>query len=226
MPAPPAILFDLDGTLVDTAPDLLGALNVALEAAGAEPVDMGRLRNLIGQGARRMIERGLRENGIASTERQMDGLIELFLDHYGRHVADHSRPFPGAVEALDRLAEAGIRLGICTNKFEALSVQLLETLGLSKYFDAVAGADTFAVRKPDGRHLLHTLERMGLDAAGALMVGDSETDVLAARSAALPVIGVTFGYTDRPIETFSPDAVISHFDDLAAAIDTVTGWRG
>lgn len=221
MTARPAILFDLDGTLVDTAPDLIVALNVALKTAGVAPVDMGTLRVIVGQGARRMIERGLLIGGVAPAEDDLDRLVGVFLEHYRGNVAARSRPFPGAVEALEDLAAAGFRLGVCTNKFEALSVQLLDSLGLSHHFSAIAGADTFSMRKPDGRHLLNTLERMGGAGAPAVMVGDSETDVLAARSAGVPVIGVTFGYTEKPIESFEPDAVISHFDELAGAVDAL-----
>lgn len=222
LPAP-TILFDLDGTIADTAPDLTSALNWVLKDIGARPVEAADVRCMIGMGARALIERGLNSAGRAYDDALLDELLERFLIYYGENIARETRPFPGAREALDELKGAGARMAVCTNKREHTSVQLLRALDLIDYFELVAGGDTFAVRKPDAGHLLQTLERIGAAAPRAIMVGDSETDVKAARAAGLPVVGVTFGYTDRHISEFAPDSIISHFDALVPELERLLG---
>ena len=219
----PAILFDLDGTLADTAPDLTLALNFVLEGIGAPMIAPDKVRHLIGMGARALIERGMEASGQIYDDALLDQLLDRFLRYYADNIARESRVFPGVTEMLRALKTSGAKLAVCTNKREHSSLHLLRALDLLDYFDAVAGGDTFAVHKPDGRHLLQTLERIGAQAGQAVMVGDSETDVRAARSAGLPVIGVTFGYTDRHISTFAPDAVISHFDALMPELERLLG---
>ena len=199
MPAPTAV-FDLDGTLVDTAPDLLDSLNHCLVSEGMSPVAPTDLRHLVGMGGRVMIERAFSEQRRPIDARTLDRLLILFLEHYSANIPGRSQPFPGACEAMDRLAAAGFRLAVCTNKYEGLSVSLLTALGLAPRFAAICGADTFAFRKPD------PIE--------AIMIGDSRTDIDTARAAGVPVIAVDFGYTDQPVEVFSPTAVISHFNEL------------
>jgi len=213
MPAPTAV-FDLDGTLVDTAPDLLDSLNHCLVSEGMSPVAPTDLRHLVGMGGRVMIERAFSEQRRPIDARTLDRLLILFLEHYSANIPGRSQPFPGACEAMDRLAAAGFRLAVCTNKYEGLSVSLLTALGLAPRFAAICGADTFAFRKPDPRHLLETVERAGGDPLEAIMIGDSRTDIDTARAAGVPVIAVDFGYTDQPVEVFSPTAVISHFNEL------------
>lgn len=220
---PPAILFDLDGTLADTAPDLAATLNVVLAAVGAGAVGVDDVRHMVGHGARRLIQRGLAANGRTPDEAELDRLSALFIAHYKDNIAVESRPFPGVETALRRLKNAGAKLAVCTNKFEALSIDLLRALDLYAYFDVVAGSDTFPVRKPDPGHLLMAVERLAGDPAHTVMVGDSETDVMAARAARIPIIGVTFGYTPTPIEAFRPDALISHFDALIPALRPFLG---
>lgn len=219
MPMPRmTIAFDLDGTLVDTAPDLIDSLNAVFARNGMPPVPYDEARLSIGGGAKAMISRGLAAEGRQVSSAETEKLFAEFRAHYSEHIADRSRPFPGVERALDRLIADHFILAVCTNKLEGLSRQLLDTLGLSRYFAAICGPDTFAVQKPDPSILKQTIAAAGGDADAAIMIGDSATDVLTARAADIPMIGVDFGYTERPIAEFQPDRVISHFDDLPAAI--------
>ncbi|MBB2970544.1 HAD family hydrolase [Mesorhizobium sp. RMAD-H1] len=210
----PIVVFDLDGTLVDTAPDLLDSLNHCLSQSGLERVDPVALRRFVGHGGRVMIERAFEAQKKLLSPEQLDWLVGLFLEHYGSHMPGRSQLFVGAHEAMDRLAGAGYTLAVCTNKFEMLSVKLLTELGQAGRFAAICGGDTFAFRKPDPRHLTETILRAGGDPAHAVMVGDSRTDIDTAKAAGIPVVAVDFGYTDLPVETFEPSRVISHFDEL------------
>ncbi len=222
----PTIIFDLDGTLVDTAPDLVETLNIVLgrERLPAIPYEEARL--LVGGGARRMIERGLASEGQARPAADIDRLFNDFIAYYADHVADRSRAFPGVVEALDTLAARGCQFAVCTNKLERLSVRLLNALGLADRFVAICGQDTFAVQKPHPDALHGTLRRAGGTLLRAVMVGDSETDIATARAAGLPVIAVDFGYTETPVSQLSPDRIISHFNDLPNSIAEVLAARG
>lgn len=226
-PPPPLALFDLDGTLVDSAPDLVDALNATLALEGVAALPERQVRSLLGAGARALIERGFRVAGRDVAPARMEELFAAFLAHYSAHIADRSRVFPGVEAALDRLEAAGWRLAVATNKLEGLSVALLTQLGLAGRFCTICGQDSFRdaqgrnIAKPDRRMLLETIARAGGTPGRAVMVGDSRTDVDAARNAGVPVVGVTFGYTDAPIETFAPDAVISHFDQLWEALRRV-----
>jgi phosphoglycolate phosphatase len=221
------IVFDLDGTLVDTAPDLMGALNATLAQEGCAPQPLEAARSLLGAGARALIERGLAASKRQVSPERMEELFQFFLTHYQAHIADASRPYPGVVNALDRLACSGHRLAVCTNKLEGLSIQLLDALGLTQHFVAICGQDTFReadgrnIPKPDARALLKCIEKAGGTPERTVMVGDSRTDIDAARNADVPVIAVDFGYTDHPIRTFAPDRVISHFDALFATIGSL-----
>jgi phosphoglycolate phosphatase len=216
------IVFDLDGTLVDTAPDLIDTLNIILGREGMPPVPYEKGRVSIGGGARAMISRGLAAEGRQVTPAELDKMFVDFIAHYSAHIADRSRPFPGVERVLEQLGDSEFILAVCTNKLEGLSRQLLDTLGLSRHFATICGQDTFAVQKPDPIILRRTIETAGGDAKAAIMVGDSATDVLTARAAGVPVIGVDFGYTEKPISEFEPDCVISHFDELQAIIGSMT----
>ena len=216
------IVFDLDGTLVDTAPDLIDTLNIILGREGMPPVPYEQGRVSIGGGARAMITRGLAAEGRQVSPAELDKMFTDFIAHYSAHIADRSRPFPGVERVLEALGNGEFILAVCTNKLEGLSRQLLDTLGLSRHFAAICGQDTFAVQKPDPIILRRTIETAGGDAKTAIMVGDSATDVLTARAAGVPVIGVDFGYTEKPISEFGPDCVISHFDELQALIGSMT----
>jgi phosphoglycolate phosphatase len=212
------IVFDLDGTLIDTAPDLISTLNLILAREGLPPVPYDTARRLIGGGARGMIERALQAEGRKCSKTELDRMFRAFIGHYAAHIADHSRPFPELQAALDRLAGDGHRLAVCTNKLEWLSVRLLNTLNLTQHFAAICGQGTFGVQKPDPEMLRRTILRAGGEPACAIMVGDSGTDVRTARAAAVPVIAVDFGYSEVPIATLQPDRIISSFADLSAAI--------
>jgi len=215
---PRTIVFDLDGTLVDTAPDLISALNYVLEREGMPPVPLKAARTMIGAGARKLLERGLEVDGRAMSVADIDRLTKDFIDYYADHIADASRPFEGLEAALDDLKAQGYRFAVCTNKLEWLSKRLLDQLGLSPRFAAICGADTFGVAKPDPAILQQTLVRAGGDVSAAIMVGDAGPDVGVARRAGIPVIGVEFGYTDVPIAELKPDRLIGHFSELPAAI--------
>lgn len=205
------IVFDLDGTLVDTAPDLTNALNDVLTRRGYDPVPRAAIRAAVGRGALAMIEEALRMTG---TQDDMDQMLAEFLVHYEANIAVESRPFPGAIAALERLAASGATLAVCTNKRERLSRMLLEALKLDEYFDALAGRDTFAMSKPNPGHLTGVIALAGGDASRAIMVGDSAVDITTAKAARVPSILVSFGYSPPPPEGPSPDAVIDHFDAL------------
>jgi phosphoglycolate phosphatase len=220
------IVFDLDGTLVDTAPDLTNALNDVLIRRGHAPVKPETIRACVGHGARIMIEEALRRSGAAG---DVDRMLAEFLTHYEANIANDSRPFPGAVAALEALAVQGARLAVCTNKRESLSRKLLQELDLARYFSALAGRDTFPVSKPDPGHLTGVIRLAGGDPSRAIMVGDSETDLRAARAASVPVILVSFGYAVASVDGLAPEATIDHFDELearaAALLDGRAGMR-
>lgn len=215
------VVFDLDGTLVDTAPDLIGALNFILGREGLAPVPLTSARTLIGAGARRLLERGLEVDGRHAGVDDINRLTDDFIEYYAAHIADASRPFDGLESALDDLAARGYRFAVCTNKLEWLSKRLLDRLGLSARFAAICGADTFGISKPDPAILRQTVARAGGQLAGAIMVGDAGPDVGVARRAGIPVIGVEFGYTEVPIADLKPDRLIGHMSELPAAVETL-----
>jgi len=212
------IVFDLDGTLVDTAPDLIDTLNVILTRHGVAAVAFEEARTMIGAGVKPLLQRGLAAKGVALPPEKIDRLFAEYLEVYAAHIADRSRPFPGAERALDVLAAQGCTLAVCTNKLEWLSVKLLKELRLATRFAAICGQDTFTMRKPDPDMLRLTIARAGGDTGHAVMVGDSMTDVATARAATIPVVAVDFGYTDTPPAELGADRLISHFDALPDAV--------
>jgi phosphoglycolate phosphatase len=215
------VVFDLDGTLVDTAPDLINALNFVLDREGLSPVPLHAARNMIGAGARRLIERGLELEGRSASVEDVTRLTGDFIDHYAAHIADHSRAFEGLESTLDELAALGYRFAVCTNKLEWLSKLLLDRLGLSSRFSAICGADTFGVAKPDPAILRQTVARAGGGLSSAVMVGDAGPDIGVARRAGIPVIGVEFGYTEVPIADLKPDRLIGHMRELPSAVQSL-----
>ena len=219
------IVFDLDGTLIDTAPDLIDTLNRVLTGEGLPAVPFATARNLIGGGAKVMIERALAAQRRGCSAAEMNRLYAAFIDHYAAHIADRSRPFPHIEPTLNALAAAGHRLAVCTNKLEWLSKRLLDALQLAGRFATICGPDTFALQKPDPEMLRLTVCRAGGELARAIMVGDSRTDIDTARAAAVPVIAVDFGYSDVPVATLRPDRIISSFASLPAAITDLAGAR-
>jgi phosphoglycolate phosphatase len=221
MPAP-LLVFDLDGTLIDTAPDLVDTLNVVFAREGLPPVPYETARTMIGGGAKAMLLRGLEEDGRAVTPALMDRLFADFIAHYTVHIAHRSRPFPGLIEALDTLSSRGHRFAVCTNKLEGLSVMLLRELDLARRFDAICGQDTFGVQKPDPEMLRRTIVAAGGVPNDAIMIGDSATDIRTARAAGIPVIAVDFGYSEKPVAEYGPDRVISHFAQLPDEIASLS----
>lgn len=217
----PVAAFDLDGTLADTASDLIATLNVVLAEENLPPLPLDGARELIGAGARALINRGFAQHGVTIEEPRIEELFQDFLKHYGENLCIETKLYPGVPEALDQLLAAGIKLAVCTNKYEDHSIRLLEILGISDRFSAICGRDSFPFHKPDPRHLTETIVLAGGDPRYAVMVGDSNTDIATARSANIPVIGVPFGYTDTPIAELNPDIVVEHFDAMPAAVKKI-----
>ncbi|MEI6485766.1 MAG: phosphoglycolate phosphatase [Sphingomonadales bacterium] len=223
MTLPRSILFDLDGTLVDTAPDLAAAMNHVLAAHGRPAVSIDSVRGLVGHGARALIARGLAATGAAMPE-LVEPSMPLFLQHYAANIAVGSRPFSGVEAALDALSAAGCTLAICTNKPTHLAHALVDALGWQGRFAAVIGQTSVPAPKPDAGHVFATLAAAGGEAATAAFVGDSATDVNAARNAGLPVVAVSFGYTDTPARQLGADVVIDHYDELLPALRGLRPW--
>lgn len=218
------LVFDLDGTLVSSMEDLVATLNHVLQAAGYTPVPPADVKHMVGMGAKVLLQRGLEHNGVDWTEATVAPLFEHFLDYYAANIAVHTKPFPGVIDALERFRHDGLKLAVCTNKAERLTHPLLDALDLSRYFDAVVGGDTYPVSKPAAQPVLGAISEAGGTVHGSIMIGDSVTDINAARNAGIPVVAVDFGYTPVPVAELGPDKVISHFDQLSDAIaDILSG---
>jgi len=224
-PVQPLLVFDLDGTLAETAPDLVATLNVLLTREGFPPVPYETARSMVGGGARALIERGLAHSGGSLPAARIDAMFDEYLSYYDAHIADATTLFPGVGAALDRFEAAGWRFAVCTNKIEYSAVLLLEALGIAGRFSAICGKNSFPMSKPDGRALLMTIDKAGGRSDRAIMVGDSKTDIETAQNARVPVVAVDFGYTELPVEAYEPDRVISHFDDLWDAAESLAKTR-
>jgi phosphoglycolate phosphatase len=211
------LAFDLDGTLVDTAPDLIGALNIVLGERHLPPLPVDSARVLVGKGARALIERGFSAAGAPLDEAEIGGLVARFIEVYRSRIANESRPFPGVEAALEALAAEGAKLVVCTNKRTDLSRELLDALELTDRFAAVVGADQAPAAKPDPRHFLAAVAAVGGDPARAVMVGDSYNDVAAAQAAGAPCVVVSFGYTEIAPADLGADRLIHSFDELVGA---------
>jgi phosphoglycolate phosphatase len=210
----PLLIFDLDGTLVDTAPDILATLARTLTAFGFETGETGVSTTMIGRGSRSMIEQALDAQGRSAAAELIGDMHAAFLNDYADHICNESRIYPGVESCLDRFAAAGWQFAVCTNKLEALSVSLLGELNIKDRFAAICGADTVAACKPDPGHIIETVGRSDGDLGKTIMIGDSASDIGAARAAKVPVIGVTFGYTPTPIHLLEPDLLLDDFDAL------------
>ncbi|MBB4569781.1 HAD family hydrolase [Rhizobium leucaenae] len=210
----PLVVFDLDGTLIDTAPDLIASLNHTIASLDLAPVNYENLTHLVGHGAQAMIERACRLRGHPLESGDLPPLLQRFIAFYTDTMPGDSKPFPGILNAMDALKAAGFGLAVCTNKLEKLAVTLIERLNLTHYFDVITGGDTFTVRKPDAQHLIGTIERAGGTLSRTVMVGDSANDILVAHNAGVPSIAVPFGYSDVGVETLGPSRVIAHYDEL------------
>lgn len=213
-----SVIFDLDGTMVDTAPDLVIAANKTLDAFHIDTVDESIIKKYVGLGSKPTLRAALDHLGYKVSTGDLDAMVTYFVTYYRDNIAVESRVFPGLELALQVLQERGARLGVCTNKREQLSLELLEALNLRHYFGAVVGADTLTVRKPDPEHLLETIARVRGNRENAIMIGDSETDAKTARAAGIPFIAVSFGYRNCALADLGADAVIDHYDDLINAI--------
>lgn len=214
------VLFDLDGTLVDSAPDLHAAANKLLAEENRRPVTLDEITMMIGDGVPKLVERSLAATGPAVDGDRLAALAERFLEFYEPHAADLTVTFPGAPDCLQRLKKQGYALGLCTNKPYHATLEILDILGLAAPFDVVIGGDSLpGIRKPDPRHLLAALDGLGVGVGSAVMVGDNANDVNAARAATLPAIVCRFGYTQGPAENLGGDVIIEHFDELPAAFE-------
>lgn len=214
-----AVLFDLDGTLIDSAPDLHVAANKLLAEQKRRPVSLAELTDMIGDGVPKLVERAFEATGEAIPEGGLDALAKRYLEFYEPHCADLTVAFPGTIDCLKQLREDGYPLAVCTNKPYAATLEILAGLGLAEFFQVVIGGDTLpGIKKPDPRHLQAALEELDVSEAQAVMIGDNANDVNAAKGAGIPVIVCRFGYTKGPAENLQGDLIIDHFDDLAATI--------
>lgn len=208
------VIFDLDGTLVDTAPDLLATLNVLFARRGHREITLAEIRTVIGHGAKALLREGGLLTGNAFSEAEIDELFEEYLEYYGNNIADHSQLFPGGREVLDACQAKNIRIAICTNKLESLTLKLLKAMDLTDYFQTIIGSDTLSAMKPYPAGVLKILENAQVSPGDALFIGDSETDLGAARNAGVPCVLVDYGYTKTPARELDPDAIISDLGEL------------
>jgi phosphoglycolate phosphatase len=216
------IVFDLDGTLIDTAPDLVETLNVVFAREALLPLPYHIARNMVGSGARAMIANGAKAAGCVLAPAKLEQMFTDFIEHYSDHIAERSQPFPGLTDALDTLGARGHQFAVCTNKLERLSVRLLDQLKLADRFVAICGQDTFGMQKPDPEILRRTVAAARGTMEHTIMIGDSITDIRTARAAGVPIIAVDFGYSERPISEFGPDGTISNFAQLPASIAAIS----
>lgn len=208
-----ALIFDLDGTLVDTAPDLHAATNHVLGLIDRPPISMADLRAFVGHGAMNLIERGVAATGVAVDGDTLKRLHKQFLDYYGDNISDHSVVFEGLLSVLDKAQTHGLKMGVCTNKVERLSHKLLTELDMMQRFGSLVGGDTLAVMKPDPAPLREAATRLGVNPKNIMMVGDSETDIRTAQNAGVPVLAVSFGYTSQHVSAYAPTHIIDHYDE-------------
>jgi len=222
----PTIVYDLDGTLADTAVDLMGALNAVLVKEGLAPLPVERAGSLLGAGGRALIQQGFAASDRELSPQKLEALFSDFLVYYNAHIADHTKLYPGATAALEELAGDGWIQAVCTNKMEGSARLLLKKLGVADRFAFICGQDTFGVGKPDPKPLLMTIAAARGNRARAVVVGDSITDIRTARAVGLPVIAVDFGYTSVPVSELGPDRVISRFDELGAVCAALMNFVG
>jgi phosphoglycolate phosphatase len=219
----PTIVYDLDGTLADTAEDLVATLNWLLAREGLAPLKVESAGSLLGAGARALIKRGFAASGVVLDPDAIEAMFADYLNYYNAHIVERTQLYPGVDQALKAFARAGWRQAVCTNKIESSAKLLITKLGVAEQFAFVCGQDTFGVGKPDAKPLLKTIAAAGGASERAIMVGDSGTDIMTARAAGVPVIAVDFGYADVPVTELGPDRVISHFDELIEACDALLG---
>ena len=217
------VVFDLDGTLVDTAPDLAEATNHVLSTLGLERINELQIRPFVGHGALAMIDGAVKAHGRKRSERELHDLFEVFILYYTAHLADYSVPYPHVIDTLDRLKAEGATLAVCTNKMEMQARAVLEAMKLDHYFSALTGRDSLGAYKPDPLHLTRTIARAGGVPHASIMIGDSETDIKTAKAARVPIVAVSFGYSVDPVASFGPDAIIDDYRLLPDALQTFLG---
>jgi phosphoglycolate phosphatase len=215
------VIFDLDGTLIDTAPDLIRCLSWLMEQEGLPPVNISQAKSLIGAGIKPMIMKALQANGRGQSHDEIEVVYGKYLVKYEAEIALHSRPYPHITDQLVKLKAQGYQLGVCTNKIERLARILLDELDMTKHFDAITGVDTFDFKKPDARHMLETVRLAGGDEAHSIMIGDSKTDINTAHNAKRPVIAYIHGYTDIPLEELNPTVILDSYERLDEVIATL-----
>lgn len=211
------LIFDLDGTLVDSAGDIAGSLDTLMEERGLAPFGLEQGRKLIGHGIANLVKGALRQRGVADVEAAAPPLVARFTEIYAGRLTRITRPYDNVPETLAALHDDGWRMGVCTNKRESFARQIVKDLGLDRFFVFVCGPDTFNVSKPDPRQLLETAREVN-GGSPLVFVGDSEVDVETAKAAGCPVIAMSYGYTKKPLESLSPDAITGNFADIPAAL--------
>ena len=217
MTSPPAVIFDLDGTLADTIRDLVPALNRTIATRGLSPVSINQVGHVSGKGIKPMIKLAFELNSQPLETDLLDDLFEIYMEDYAQNLAVDTVLFPNARGSIEQFTENGWLLGVCTNKPVKLADQLLHELDIKPVFASITGGDSFEYRKPDPRHLIRTIELAGGKKSGAIMVGDSQNDILTAKNAGIPAIAVDFGYSQHPVGEYDPDIIISNFSDLFKA---------
>jgi len=217
------VVFDLDGTLVDSAPDLHAALNRLLAAEGRPPVTLDAVKTMVGDGVGKLVERGFQATGEVPPAPDLEAAVQRFTADYEQNATELTSVYPGAREALSRLHGAGLPLGLCTNKPQLATETLLDHLDLARYMKAVVGGDAVAgVRKPDPRHVLAVLDRLGVAARDAVLIGDSPADIGGAIAAGIPAVAVSFGYPKMPVEDLGADIIIDTYDELEPALASLS----
>jgi len=213
------LLFDLDGTLVDTLPDLTNALNETLRECGHAPLSAAEVRPMIGDGMPMLLARGFAARG--GERAQAEAMHRRFIEIYEAHATENSRSYPGVAGTLSSLRRRGYRTAVCTNKPQHATGEVLSGLGLGALFDGFAGGDRYAVRKPDPGHLLRLIAELGGQPTRAAMIGDSENDAASARAAGLPLLLMRYGYARIDPAKLGADLVLDRFDELPAALETL-----
>lgn len=215
------IIFDLDGTLAHTAPDLLGTLNRITKTYELDKMGMNEFGQIIGHGAKAMIKRAFELNKKQLDDVTLEELFKKFLEDYSQNIANETTLFKNVLDAMDDLKEKGFSFALCTNKTENMARLLLKELDVTHRFKSITGGDSFEFRKPDARHLIKTAELAGHKISNAIMIGDSETDINAAINAQIPSVAVTFGYSDKPIKSLGATKIISDFNELSSIIESI-----
>jgi len=217
-----AIVFDLDGTLIDSAPDVCAHMNRVLIAGGRRELSLEDIKSAIGGGGRELVEKAMILTGAPGTEQEIDEHVSAFLNSYASLPVEHTTLYPGVIETLENLKAEGIAMGLCTNKPTATALPVIAALGLEKYFSFVSCGDTAKHKKPDGRHVLDVIEQLNATPTTAVMIGDSENDITAANNAGVKSVVVTFGYAHKPHDELGANAVIKGFAELSDVLTQIT----